>query len=233
VNDWVCGNCKSINRPSANSCYSCGGAREIVAAPDPRSAPPTVASADALGVGAAGVAAMSPQAMVGAPLPAPATDLRTAAARPPGPATLSDILGGLLAGLVAAVIASAVWYGVVAVSHFQVGIVAVAVGFLVGQAVVLGARRRGSIALVAISVVLTLLALVVSEYLIVAHFVGQELGVEVELVQPPDFIASVVAESVQADPLTLVFWAIALFQAFAIPFRHIRGATGETAAYAS
>jgi hypothetical protein len=235
VNDWVCGNCKSINRPSANSCYSCGGAREIVAAPDPRSAPPTVASADALGVSAAALGTLGGPATMASPLPAPATDLRTAAAVavPPSPATMSDIFGGFLAGLVAAVIASAVWYGVVAVSHFQVGIVAIAVGFLVGQGVVLGARRRGSLALVAISVVLTLLALVVSEYLIIAHFVGQELGMQVELLQPPDFVASVVAESVQADPLTLVFWAIALFQAFVIPFRLVRGGTAETAAYAS
>ncbi len=233
MNDWVCGNCKSINRPSANSCYSCGGAREIVAAPDPRSAPPTAASADALGIGAAGVSSLGGPATPGASVPAPATDLSTAAATPPRPASMSDILGGFLAGLVAAVLASAVWYGVVAVSHFQVGIVAIAVGFLVGQGVVLGARRRGSIALVAISVVLTLLALVVSEYLIIAHFVGQELGIQVELLQPPDFVASVVAESVQADPLTLVFWAIALFQAFVIPFRLVRGGSAETAAYAS
>jgi hypothetical protein len=67
--------------------------------------------------------------------------------------------------------------------------------------------------------------LVISEYLIVGHFVGQELaaeGVTIELIQPPDFIVSVVMDSVQADPLTLAFWAIALFQAFAIPSRSLR-----------
>ena len=64
----------------------------------------------------------------------------------------------------------------------------------------------------------------ISEYLIVAHFVGQELadeGLTLEVIQPPDFIISVVMDSVQADPLTLVFWAIALFQAFAIPSRSL------------
>lgn len=226
VNDWVCGNCKSINRASANSCYSCGGAREIVAASETRplggiSGPsPTLAAADGVGVAALG-SPLDPGALAGGLA-------TTTADAPRRPASTSDILGGLLAGVVAAVLATAVWYGVVAVSQYQVGLVAIAVGFIVGYGVVLGANRRGSVVLVPISVVLTLLALVISEYLIVAHFVGQELaaqGLSIELIQPPDFIVSVVMDSVQADPLTLAFWAIALFQAFAIPMRSIgRGA---------
>jgi hypothetical protein len=118
---------------------------------------------------------------------------------PPTPASMSDVLGGLLAGVVAAVLASAIWYGVVAVSHYELGIVAIAVGFIVGQGVVLGARRRASMLLVVISPILTLLALAISEYLIVAHFVGQELGVPIDVVQPPDFIVSVVTESLAAN----------------------------------
>jgi hypothetical protein len=224
VNDWVCGNCKSINRASANSCYSCGGAREIVAAFEPRpiggvSGPPsTLAAADG-GVGVAALGSpLDPGTMVGGPA------VSVADASPKQPASTSDIISGLLAGIVAAVLATGIWYGVVAVSQYQVGLVAIAVGFVVGYGVVLGANRRGSIVLVAISVVLTLLALVISEYLIVAHFVGQELaaeGLTLEVVQPPDFIIGVVMDSVQADPLTLVFWAIALFQAFAIPSRSL------------
>jgi hypothetical protein len=217
VNDWVCGHCKSINRPSANSCYSCGGAREIVAAPDPRMTPPPVAPATS---GPAAVAQPASPAMpLAASVESAPAGLMAARPAPAQPASTTDLLGGLLGGLVAAVIASAIWYGVVVVSHFQVGIVAIAVGFIVGQGVVLGARRHGSIALVAVSVALTLLALVVSEYLIVAHFVGQELDVQLDVAQPPDIILGVVFESLTADPLTLVFWAIALFQAVVIPWR--------------
>jgi hypothetical protein len=231
VNEWVCGNCRSINRAAAGACYSCGGARSAVAAPDPRLAPvtqltpaaspdegPGFAAMHIAGAGAAGGAvAVAPGAMAGlgetiaVPAPAPAR-----------PATLSDLLGGLLAGVVAAVLATAIWYGVVANTHVQVGIVAIAVGFIVGQGVVLGARRHTSIALVAISVVLTLAALVVSEYLIVAHYASQQLGFDVELVQAPDFVVGVVSDSLGADALTLVFWAIALFQAFIIPWRSMR-----------
>jgi hypothetical protein len=226
VNDWVCGNCKSINRASAGSCYSCGGSRATVAAPDPRLAPaapigdgPGFAALSTAGAGAAGAVVAS-----GPTIPGLGETVALPAGAPAQPASTSDVLGGVLAGVVAAVLATAVWYGVVAATHFQVGIVAIAVGFIVGQGVVFGARRRTSIVLVAVSVVLTLLALALSEYLIVAHFASQELGFSVELVQPPDFVLGVISDSLGADPLTLVFWAIALFQAFVIPWRSIRDA---------
>lgn len=144
-----------------------------------------------------------------------------------GAASSSDILRGFLAGLMAAVLATALWYVVVVVSHYQLGIVAIVVGFIVGQAVVLGARRRGSVLLVGISVALTLFALVISEYLIVANFVSQQLGPgeTIEIIQPPSFVVEIVIESIKAEPLTLAFWAIALFQAFTIPARHLGGAS--------
>lgn len=233
MNDWVCGNCKSINRGSANSCYSCGASREIVAVSQTRplgaqpfGAPPLGAQAMAAGEGqpGTGTAGAMPGLGVGSIAAAPGEALRGAqATQARQPASSTDIVGGFLAGLVAAVLATALWYAVVVVSHYQLGIVAIVVGFLVGQAVVLGARRRGSVALVGISVVLTLLALVISEYLIVANFVSQQLapGETIEVIQPPSFIVEIVMESVKADPLTLAFWAIALFQAVTIPARQL------------
>jgi hypothetical protein len=227
VSDWVCGNCKSINRASAGSCYSCGGSRATVAVPDPRLAQPGVAQATSIADGP-GFAALSAAGAGAAVAAAPTMvsglgeTVALPAAPPAQPATMSDVLGGVLAGVVAAVLATATWYGVVAATHFQVGIVAIAVGFIVGQGVVLGARRHTSVVLVAVSVILTLIALAVSEYLIVAHFVSQELGFAVDLVQPPDVFFGVISESLGADPLTLVFWVIALFQAFIIPWRSMR-----------
>ena len=231
MSDWVCGNCKSINRASAGSCYSCGGSRATVAAPDPTMAQPALtqsapvgdgpgfAALSAAGAGAGASAALAPGMVP--PLGETVT-LPAASPAPAQPATMSDVLGGVLAGVVAAILATAIWYGVVAATQFQVGIVAIAVGFIVGTGVVLGARRHTSVVLVAVSVILTLIALAVSEYLIVAHFVSQELGFAVELVQPPDVFFGVIGDSLGADPLTLVFWAIALFQAFIIPWRSIR-----------
>lgn len=245
MSDWVCTNCKSINRGGAATCYSCGGARDEVeataeaaalriAAPAVTAAPaatvPTPASAPPL-EGSAGFAALRLQGATaaGPGLEAPtATALGDAQVAPPaaGPATTTHVATGILAGVVAAVLASAIWYAVVVLTSYQVGLVAIAVGFLVGQAVVLGAGRRGSPILVAASVVLTLLALGISEYLIVAWFVGQEFAAEgfaIEIIQPIGFVVEVIVESISADPLTLAFWAIALFQAFVIPLRALRG----------
>jgi hypothetical protein len=242
VNDWVCGNCKSINRGSANSCYSCGASREIVAVSEtrPLGAPPpgaqTLAAADAQPgfASAPSVSGLAGGAPGGAMLAGAAGSVAsgmTSDAQPRLPASPNDILGGLLAGIVAAVLATAMWYAVVVVSHYQLGIVAIVVGFLVGQAVVLGAGRRGSVVLVGTSVVLTLLALVISEYLIIANFVSQQLapGEMIEVIQPPAFVLEVVIESVKTEPLTLAFWAIALFQAFAIPARHLPRTAGTSA----
>lgn len=218
MNDWVCTNCKSINRGSARACYSCGLAQGAAAAvPDPTAASAMPAAAGPTGMGGMPLAlgadggTMSLAGEVAMP----------AAAAPGAAAGPMDLVGGLVGGAITAVLASAVWYGVVAISQFQVGLVAIAVGWLVAQGVVYGAQRRFSVALIPISVILTFLALAVSEYLIVAHFVSQEFG-PVELIQPPAFVVEVVTASLQADPLTLVFWAIALFQAFVIPARVAR-----------
>lgn len=136
----------------------------------------------------------------------------------------SSLLGGLIGGLVGAIAATALWYGVVALTSWQVGLVAIVVGWIVGRAVVFGAGGRGSIPLVAVSAVLTLAALTVSEYLIVYHFIAEAFGTDglMSVVQPPDFVVGVAVESLQADPLTLLFWGIALFQSVAIPFGAIR-----------
>ncbi len=217
MTEWVCANCKSINRPSARNCYSCGAAVGVVAPTTSEMATSTMPELSTTGG----------SAMAGMPLALGADGgtmplIGEAVMPPPRPATPAgamDVVGGLVGGIVAAVLASAVWYGVVAATQFQVGLVAIAVGWLVGQGVVFGAQRRFSIALIPISVVLTLVALATSEYLIVAHFVSQELGAPVDVLQSPAFVVEIVIASLQTDPLTLVFWAIALFQAFVIPAR--------------
>ena len=231
MSEWVCLNCKSINRPSARACYSCGSAPG--AEPTAPSAFPVPGIAAAVGAAGGPAAAV---AVAGVPFGLGAEGgsmslageavLATAPATPATTAGPMDLVGGAVGGVVGAVAASAVWYAVVAATQFQVGLVAIAVGWIVGQAVVFGAQRRFSVALIPISVVLTLLALAASEYLIVLHFFSQEFGA-VDFVQPPALVLDVIMASLQADPLTLVFWAIALFQAFIIPARVARPSAGE------
>jgi hypothetical protein len=236
VSDWVCGRCKSINRERAATCYSCGGIRGAIQL-EPSGAVATPASA----MGTRAVPA-APEAAAAAPLAAatltsgiPVAEVTAPA--PAEPATMGDIAGGVIGGAIGAVLATAIWYGVVTVTHWQIGFVAVAVGFIVAQGVVFGAGRHPSILLVPVSVVFTFVALVVSEYFIARFLINEglaellalmgtaqaegmeftyaELQAEFQAMSPIDVIRS----SIELEPITLLFWAIAGWEAFVIPMR--------------
>ena len=113
-------------------------------------------------------------------------------------------------------------FGIVAVTNYELGIVAIAVGWLVAQAVIVAARNKRGFAVQAISVVCTLLAMALSEYLIVRHFAVQSprlKGAGIPLFLPPAMMLDLVVIGIKASPMTLLFWAIAMFQAFALPVR--------------
>ena len=217
MSDWVCGRCKSINRERSATCYSCGGIRGAIQLEMGNAAAPMAATPDAA---AAALASGIPIAEVAPPPPAV-------------PATAGDLVGGVVGGAIGAVLATGLWYGVVAVTNWQVGIVAIAVGFIVGQGVVLGAGRHPSILLVPISLAFTLVSLVVSEYLIANHFyntavaeISAEMGLSVGEVADiaalsgiPTTPLELVRFSLESDPITLLFWAIAGWEAFVIPMR--------------
>jgi hypothetical protein len=138
----------------------------------------------------------------------------------------TSLLGALILGSGAALAATALWFGVVSTTHIHAGFVAIAVGWLVAQGVVWGGGGRGSVALIPISVTLTFLALAASEYLIVVKAVSDALSeagysFTVDVIQPPDIVLEAIRLSIQLDPLTIVFWAIAIVEAFVVPLRRL------------
>lgn len=132
----------------------------------------------------------------------------------------AQLLPAVGLGLVAGLAAAAVWYAVVIVTDYQLGLVAVGVGWLVAQAVMLGAGRKRGGALPWISTVLTLIAMTVAQYLIMRNLVVGLLAEEgvshVDLLLPLDLAAILVFEGLKADPVTLFFWIIALWQAYSM-----------------
>jgi hypothetical protein len=228
VSDWVCGRCKSINRERAATCYSWGGVRGAIQLPVSATAAPS----SAIGTASAAVAdGPAPEAAASFASGIPIAEV--AAPTPAEPATMGDLAGGVIGGAIGAVLATALWYGVVAITNWQIGIVAIAVGFIVGQGVVFGAGRHPSVLLVPISLAFTLVALVVSEYLIANHFYGvavaeiaAEMGMSVDEVNEvaglaglPTTPIELVRFSLESEPITLLFWAIAGWEAFVIPMR--------------
>jgi hypothetical protein len=127
----------------------------------------------------------------------------------------------LLLGLVAAVAACLLWYAVVVITNYELGIVAIAIGWVVGLAVVYGAGRKRGRALQIMALVITLLALLFSEYLIVRHFLVQNLAEDgytgIPLLLDPPIVLFLIVEGIKASPTSLLFWALALWQAFVTP----------------
>ena len=136
-----------------------------------------------------------------------------------------NLTRALLFGSIAAVIGGTIWFGIVWITNRELAIVAILIGFLVGQAIVIGSGRRYGRRLQALSVVLTLGAMVLAEYLIVRQSAvayvldtyGQDAANSVPLLLPLDFATEFVVAGIQDDPVQLIFWAIALWTAFRIP----------------
>ena len=140
-----------------------------------------------------------------------------------------NLILAVLAGLAAAAAGTLIWYGVVVITNYQVGFIAVGVGWLVAMAVVFGAGRKRGPALQAISVAITLVALIFSEWLILRYVFIQALAeqgfTEVALFWPLGAMLELVVTSIQENLFTLIFWAIALWAAFSTPARrHLRRA---------
>lgn len=135
-----------------------------------------------------------------------------------------NLAGALLLGLGAAVIASVLWYAAVILTNYQLGIIAIAIGWLVAQAVMRGAGGKRGPRLQVLSVATTVLAMAMSEYLIVHHFTAQALLREgygqLPLVLPVQAMLTLVLEGIKADPVTLLFWGIALWEAYTLPKAH-------------
>lgn len=129
----------------------------------------------------------------------------------------------LLLGLLAAAVGCLLWYAVVVITNYELGIVAIAIGWLVGIAVMFGAGRKRGLVLQLMAVLITLVALLFSEYLIVRHFVVKNLATEgytgIPLFLSPSIMFELIVEGVKASPTSLLFWAIALWQAFVTPMK--------------
>ncbi len=78
----------------------------------------------------------------------------------------------LVYGLGGAVVGAGLYYAVVAITGYEIGLIAIAVGWLVGRAVQLGSRSRGGWLYQGLAVVLTYLAIVATYARYVLQFRG-------------------------------------------------------------
>ena len=107
------------------------------------------------------------------------------------------------------------------ITNCELGIVAIAIGWLIGTAVMFGAGRKRGLVLQIAAVLITLVALLFGDYLIVRYFVDKNLATQgytgIPLILAPSIMIELVVEGIKASPTSLLFWAIALWQAFVTP----------------
>lgn len=140
------------------------------------------------------------------PLPpdAPTPPSYGAPAPTPGP----RVAEGVLVGLAAAGVAGLGWWAVAAATQQQFVYLAIVIGFGVGQAVVIGARR-GSIVLGLFALFVTLASLAVAEYFIQRTLAIQQLHADIPLWNGFGTAGDVVRQSLRDEPITYLFWALA------------------------
>lgn len=128
---------------------------------------------------------------------------------------------GLIAGLIAALAGAAVWAALTAVTEYQIGWMAVGVGFLVGYAVRFAGKGLDKIFGVA-GALLALVGCLLGNLFTVCYFVGvnQEMSFfEVLSRLTPSIVVDLLA--VTFSPMDLLFYGIAVYEGYRFSFRQV------------
>ena len=134
-----------------------------------------------------------------------------------------NILGAVILGAVAGVAGAVVWFLVEIFTGYQIGYLAMGVGWLIGQAVVLGSGKKRGQALQLISTGISLVSIWTASYFSTLVYVNRYLAEEAQkqgqqldgfyLLSPfdPEMLKAMIS------PMGLLIWGIGLYIAFRIP----------------
>jgi hypothetical protein len=127
------------------------------------------------------------------------------------------VAGGVLGGIVGVLL----WWGFTVMTRISLGLVAIAIGFLVGQGVVRFSGGKRSRNLQVLSVVIALASFVVASYLVNMSFINEALAKQGDARRvgfPPGSLdAFVRVVGMNFGLMDVVFLAITLFEAWKIP----------------
>ena len=132
-----------------------------------------------------------------------------------------SMVGGFLAGAVAALVGAGVWALVTVLTGYQIGFMAIGVGFLVGLAVQFFGKGINKIFGV-MGAALALIGCLLGNYFTIVHFVGEAEGLgffdtltKINPAAIPELMA------ITFSPMDLVFYGIAVYEGFKLSFRKI------------
>ena len=136
-----------------------------------------------------------------------------------------NIPGAIVLGVIAGVVGSIVWYGVEIFTGYQIGYLAMGVGWLIGQAVVFGSGKKRGQALQLISTSIAFVSIWAASYFSTMYYTNQYWAEESKksgepfdgfyLLSPfdPEVLKAMIS------PIGLLIWGIGLYLAFHIPQR--------------
>jgi hypothetical protein len=134
-----------------------------------------------------------------------------------------NLFMGVLGGVAAALVSAAIWAGVTVATGFQIGWMAIGVGFIVGYAVQVSGKGLSS-SFGIVGAVCALLGCVLGNLLSVCGFISVEhsapfFGVAVSLFTHPELLIEVLVTTF--SPMDVIFYAIALYEGYRFSFREI------------
>ncbi len=163
---------------------------------------------------------MLPPLLSSAPLGATVPGSVIPGRAPVGPAarptliTRTRLPEGILVGAAMAALSGVAWWAVVTLTGTELAYGAIALGVVIGQAVLIGARKGGAgPALVAGLACLASLA--VAEYFIQRSLTISNFGVDLPLWTGLSTAKDVVWDSLRGEPITGAFWAVGIIAAMA------------------
>jgi hypothetical protein len=131
------------------------------------------------------------------------------------------MVGGFLAGGAAALAGAGVWAVITVLTGYQIGFMAIGIGFLVGLAVQFVGKGINKMFGV-MGAALALIGCLIGNYFAVVHFVGEAKGLgffETLTRISPAAIPELMA--ITFSPMDLVFYGIAIYEGFRLSFRKI------------
>ena len=132
-----------------------------------------------------------------------------------------NLVMGTIYGLVAAVVGAAVWAGVTIATEYQIGWMAVGIGFLVGIAVRAGGKGIDQ-AFGVVGAVLSLVGCALGNLFTIAWFVSQEFGVPVgEVLSGLDLETAIELMSATFQVMDLLFYGLAIYFGYRYAFRQL------------
>jgi hypothetical protein len=127
------------------------------------------------------------------------------------------ILGAVLGGIAGVL----VWWGFTVVTKIAFGLIAVAIGFLVGMGTVRFAGGKRSAGLQAVAIVTSLVSFLFATYLVNMTFINRMFAAQGETFRlgfpPPNLNLFVKVVTAGFNVMDLVFLAIVLYEAWKIP----------------